>query len=466
MATQNKKPFIEKVGKFLAPSLVTIGRLAGAASVAGKGQKQLEEQKKVLTEKAIAQYRAGERTPERRERLLGSISPTRNILMESVGEELAKTDLQIVGDAVITGLTLSTVAFPFLPKGGPSTAPLTGAITKALPVLGKTGGALAARYIATAPTAATYFGARGMQAGKPISELPKEAARGLAWNAIVVPISYGTEKTTQVLGKWLYSGLTKYASNRPGATEVLFTKKLIGTANHIKDVLQRDITPLQSQLKNQLSANKNIITRKELINKAVAIRTEVEKRAGREVSFNPEVYKSQLQKSLGEISEYKLEGTSSVLEATRTGINSKLSARDYQKRFAELPDVKQDLLNYRTAIQQAIVERVPSVAPFYDKLFPLEGTSNAMSIMSYKVGNVMAVNPLEVMALAGTIPYPQAAPAIISGLVGRRVYMTGLPQTLVGAGLGRLSQFIAATQTNPIMQKLLWATISEALKPE
>lgn len=460
MAT--KKSFLEKIGDVFVPSLTSIGRIAGASSVKDVSTTE-------ATTKAIeAARKVGVSTPQGQKILQSAKGMTGgSVLEKSIPEELAKTDLQVLGEAVVTGLTLQTALSSIIPKGGVNlTAPATKAMAGIAPKLGKVGGALATRAVSNIPASSTYLAARGLVETGKAEDITKNLARGVVWSAIVSPISYGAEKGTEALGKWLYSGLAKYASNKPGATEVLFTKKIVGTANKIKDVLQKDITPIQTKIKTGLLNNKSVITKTELVDKAVKVRTEIEAKAGRAESFNPLAYKKQLESSLKEISEYKLEGTSSILEGTRTGINSKLSSRDYQKKFLDLPDVKQDLLNYRTAIQQAIVERNPGIVNDYGSLFALENTRNALSTMAYKVDKTIPISPLEIAPLSGSILYPQATLPIVSGLVGRRLYMTGLPSSLLGAGMGRLSQFISATQNNPKMQSLLWSTIADALTPK
>ena len=523
------KSFLEKVGDIFVPAITTISRTVGFSSIANKAQEDLDKQYKSMTDQAIQLYRSGKVDQTKFKKISDLLNQRPNIQLQN--EDIYKKDSQLIGEAIISGLTLAPIVTGALGMAGIGVkAPVTALVPKTV------GRELLSRAATNVPTGAAFMGAQAIAAGKPAGEVMKEALRGGAWGAMLTPVTYGAEKATQALGKWLYSGLVKYSTNPKASTSILFTKKLVGTIDSINKRLNSEIlieegklkmvldrpsilptgaesvtignktyvpkyTGEQRQLssispetypdlmdqftetfkiKGQGAVDKQMaeigwkefgvttkITKDEMLNKAMNTRIKWEERLGTGEMFDETAYRKQLENSLKELGPYKLDELDiSQAEAIRKKINSTFGDRNFFKKFQDLPELKKDLLNIRSALQESIIERVPTAEPIYQTMFPLECTRNSLSIMSNKVAKSMPLSSLEVGAIAGTIPNISYAPEVASFIIGRRVAMSGFPQSLGGGVSARMSQFINAAQTNPIMQKLFWRTVTEALKPQ
>ena len=355
--------------------------------------------------------------------------------------DIQKTNEQILGEAVITGMTVMSGMLP-------------------------TAQTLGQRTLTSAGMGAGYGAGEALKQGAEGKDIAKAAITGAGIGLVLAPISWYVEKGLQKVGEGLYKSLVRYSRDPQRSAKRLISQKVVGTLNTIKKALYSDVKLFENKVQGELVESKLRTTQKEIVNGAINIRKEQQPTLTR--FFDENSFIDDIDRSLGKIGPYnigKKEPTMVEVNEFRKFLDKQLGSSSFNKVFAELPDSKQNLMALRKSLENIVKTNVPSTIPIFKQYSPIMNSYKAVSYSSYKTERLMPITWFEIMGLTGGIATGYQAP-IIAGMIGKRLMQSGLAASYGGAGALRLAEIIQKGASDPKIQAMLYRTLSTFVIPE
>ena len=355
--------------------------------------------------------------------------------------DIQKTNEQILGEAVITGMTYLGGRLP-------------------------TAGGLKQRVVMQTGLGAGFGAGEALKQGATGTDVLKGAATGAGVGLVFAPASYYIEKGLEKAGKYLYKSLVRYSRNPEKSAKQLISKKIVGTLSKIKNVLQTDINIFENKLQTELKKSQVRTTQQEVIGGAINIKKQKQPTLTR--FFDEDAFVDDINRSLEKIGPYRIgkkQPTMAEANDLRRFLDKQIGSSSFYKTFAELPDSKQNLMALRSSLESIVKMNVPSTVPIFNQYSPTINSYKAISYSNYKLGKQMPITFFEIMGLTGGMATGYAEP-IVAGMIGKRLMQSGIATSYGGAGALRLSELIQKNASNPKVQALLYRTLSNFIIPE
>ena len=430
---------IEKIGEFFTPAIGTMTRTATLPTYT-KSQEEMTKKYVRLGEKVAKKMQDTSISRERKQKILDTYKDAvPEIIMAH--PDIEKTGTQILGEMAITAMTLGSPAIPIK--------------------VGKLG-ELASRTVASTAIGGAMGGAEALAEGENAKGVVKEAATGAALGALFAPAAYFAEKGLKSAGRSLYKTLVNYSSQKDKSAKALAARKAVGTLKGIRKTLNKDITVFENKLQGVLGESKARTTKKQIVDKAIGIKQKRDPTLAR--FLDADEYEKSLNSALAKIGDYKIGAKKPSMKETnqlRRHVDKSLGDRSFQKMFADLPEVKQNLSVLREALESITKTNVPASVPIFKEYAPAVTASKSISQTIRRVENRMSITFFEIMGLAGAAFRPEYLKPVMVGIVGRKLWLSGIAPSLGARTALEASSIINKAATDPRIQAMLFRTLAE-----
>ncbi|RLE37885.1 hypothetical protein DRJ17_05540 [Candidatus Woesearchaeota archaeon] len=348
----------------------------------------------------------------------GTATPEEQKAYQELYLKEAPTSKEIIGSAGKLGLFTATsgakFAFPFLKS------------VKTLPTLTKWAGLGGLYGIADA--------IEKMPEKDEKNFIIKKAAQGALTSTFFASLLGGIGRLSEGVVNTFSNAIARYSKNPEKARSFFAKRSLLGSGKKIEKEISNELKKYENMIGNELKASKERILMKEVLNKAVENKSKLlgvgkrfmEKETALK-EFNNALKKvdPSLRISLRHKPTYE------ELNWIRRQIDKKLTDRSFRKSLTELPNVKENLMILRHAIQDIIKSKFPETKSIFDEY-------------SMAVSAKQAINNLLERAEKGHF---LNLPDIISGtLIGAPWFFLHKPEMAITTAFG------AVALRNPIVQ--------------